>query len=131
MNTSPRTSPSSRRLTVERVPLVITTRSTSPRTVVITAVGEVDMASAPVLWKCLHEEIRPRGPDLVADLSEISFFSAAGLTTLAKARSGAAAAGIRFSVVAGPGAVSAMLRTTGMLSVIDLRTEHRDVPTWN
>ena len=136
MNTTFRSSQSSFRPTPWRLHhpavthLTVTTRAVPPRTVVVAAVGEVDMSSAPLLWKCLQERIRPLGPNLVADLTRVIFFSAAGLTVLATTRNGAGVAGIGFSVVANTGAVLAPLRITGMLSVIDVFSELDRVPTW-
>ncbi|MCP3805135.1 STAS domain-containing protein [Allokutzneria sp. A3M-2-11 16] len=106
----------------------MTSRAMPPRTVVVAAVGEVDMSSAPLLRTCLHEEIRPHGPNLVADLTGLVFFGAAGITVLAITLRHAGAAGIRFSVIASSETVVNPLRITGMLSVIDVYSELGRIP---
>ncbi len=100
--------------------LTVIAHRVSPRTTVLTARGEVDMSSAPLLRARLEEHIGDLGPDLVADLAGVSFLSAAGLAVLAAARDAASRAEIRFSVVACTRAVLRPLTITGLLAVLDV-----------
>jgi anti-anti-sigma factor len=69
---------------------------------VVTVRGEVDLLTAPRLAAVLTEEADGRTPVLVADLSEVDFFGAAGLEALSQAARRAGAAGVSFRLVVGP-----------------------------
>jgi anti-sigma B factor antagonist len=64
--------------------------------------GEVDLLTAPRLAAALIEQADGRAPVLVADLSEVDFFGAAGLDALAQAQQRAEAANVSLRLVAGP-----------------------------
>jgi anti-sigma B factor antagonist len=51
-------------------------------TVVCTAVGEVDLATGPLLWEPLQKVISDGPRHLVVDLSGVTFFSVAGVEVL-------------------------------------------------
>ena len=51
-------------------------------TVVLTAAGEIDMASAPDLQSAVEEALRAEPPVLVVDLTGVGFFGSAGLSVL-------------------------------------------------
>ncbi|WP_443216898.1 STAS domain-containing protein [Saccharothrix sp. ALI-22-I] len=81
---------------------------------VLTARGEVDMASAPYLRDRLQGEIHHAGPDLIANLNDVSFFGAAGLDVLADVREAASLAESGFCVVARTRKILMPLRVTGV-----------------
>lgn len=49
--------------------------------VVIAVLGEVDSRSGPVLHTRLQGHVRKAGPDLIVDLTAVSFLGIAGLAT--------------------------------------------------
>lgn len=73
-----------------------------PGVVVVAVRGEVDLLTAPRLAAAVTEQADGRAGVLVADLSEVAFFGAAGLEALAQAQQRAAAAGVSLRLVVGP-----------------------------
>jgi anti-anti-sigma factor len=100
--------------------LSVTADLVSPHTVVITARGDVDMATSPLLQARLHEWIRRPGPALVVDLTGVRFFGAAGVTVLVRAAESAKTAGVEFLVVAAGRVVLLPLRITGLRDALVL-----------
>ena len=100
--------------------LNVTADPISPHTVVITAHGEVDMATSPLLQAHLHEWIHRPGPALIVDLTGVRFFGAAGVTALVRAAASARTAGVDFLVVAAGRAVLLPLRITGLRDALVL-----------
>lgn len=98
----------------------ITVRPAPPGTVVLAVRGEVDLCTSPLLRDRLLEHLRPACPRLVVDLTEVSFFGAAGLTVLVTVRKAAEAAGIRMCLVARTRAVLQPLTLTGLADVFDI-----------
>jgi anti-sigma B factor antagonist len=92
--------------------------------VVITVLGEIDLRSGPVLHTRLREHVRQAGPDLVVDLTAVSFFGISGLATLMAAWEATVTAGVEFVVVARTRAVLRPLRLTGLDRKFEV------VPTW-
>ena len=75
----------------------------------VIAVGEVDLATAPVLEDCLLELAEVGFEWLVLDLDRISFMDCAGLRLLVGAWSRAARSGARLDVVHAHGQVGRLL----------------------
>ncbi|MEO6086354.1 MAG: STAS domain-containing protein [Umezawaea sp.] len=100
--------------------LSVTADLSDTRTVVITARGEVDRETSPLLQTRLCEWIRRSGPDLVVDLLDVRHFGAAGITVLLRAAASAETAGVEFLVVATGRAVLMPLRVTGLLDAFGL-----------
>jgi anti-anti-sigma factor len=82
--------------------------------VVIAVLGEVDLRSGPLLHTRLHEHVRMAGPDLIVDLTAVSFLGIAGLATLMAAWEATVTAEVEFVVVARTRAVLRPLRLTGL-----------------
>lgn len=82
--------------------------------VVVAVFGEVDARSGPVLHTRLQEHVRKAGPDLVVDLTAVSFLSIAGLATLMAVWEATVTAEVEFVVVARTRAVLRPLRLTGL-----------------
>jgi len=99
--------------------LSVTTHRAGP-VVVVSAHGDVDAATALPLRDHLRDLVRPHGPDLVLDLTAVTFFGGAGLTVLTDVRAAAHRAGIGFRVLASTRAVLVPLRVTGMDTVLDV-----------
>lgn len=91
-----------------------------PDAVVLAVRGEVDSCTSPLLRDRLLEHVRPACPQLVVDLTEVSFFGAAGLTVLVMAREAAEAAAVRLCLVAGTRVVLRPLMITGLDEVFDI-----------
>ena len=72
--------------------------------ILVHAVGEVDLATAPLLNQALSEaSAAPGARSVVVNLTKVDFFSAAGLTTLLTATRHGDDAGIPVVVVTHPG----------------------------
>src|SRR5205807_4100224 len=80
---------------------------------VITAAGEVDIATAPQLGHHLAALARSGRP-VIADLDQVSFIDAAGLRVLAAAARQAGAAGGSLHVVSGRYQVRRVFTLTGL-----------------
>lgn len=101
--------------------LTVTAHPIIPPGVVVIAVrGEVDLFTHPLLKAGLLAHLRHAGPPLVIDLTEVSFFSAAGLTVLLAAREAAVAVGIRLCVVAHTRTVLLPLMVSELDQVFDI-----------
>ncbi|MGW5051633.1 STAS domain-containing protein [Actinokineospora sp. NPDC004072] len=91
--------------------------------VVVTAEGEVDLATAPQLAAALALAAEDTDHLLVADLSKLRFLGSAGLAVLVTAGSETATTGRSLVVVAGPDCVARRaLELTGLdrvLTVVD------------
>ncbi len=97
--------------------------SIAATTCTITVVGEVDSLTAPFLRECLLDLLdRPDpGGDVVVDLSQVTFLSAAGLTALAIAYRTACSAGRVLRIRCGTArAVLRPLEITGLRSVFTI-----------
>ncbi len=82
--------------------------------VVIEVLGDVDLHSGPVLHTRLQKHVRQAGPDLIVDLTAVSFLGIAGLATLMAVWEATVTAEIEFIVVARTRAVLRPLRLTGL-----------------
>lgn len=98
----------------------VTDHSNGPGSVVITVYGEVDLLSGPLLHDRLQEHIHHAGPDLVVDLTAVSYFGSSGLTTLMAAWNATVIAGVAFRVVARTRTVLHPLRITGVDRIVDV-----------
>ena len=98
--------------------LVTVTVSTSDTVVRVTAAGEIDSTSAPVLRE--HRDIVLDGgaPEFVIDLVQVSFLDSAGLCVLAAAHRRAGERGVRMRVLASSRAVIRPLQITGLWSLL-------------
>jgi len=91
-----------------------------PCAVVLAVCGEVDSCTSQLLRDRLLEHLRPTCRQLVVDLTEVSFFGAAGLTVLLAVREAAETAGIRMCLVARTHVVLRPLAITGLDDVFDV-----------
>ncbi|MET1075699.1 MAG: STAS domain-containing protein [Umezawaea sp.] len=108
--------------------LRVDVRLAQPGTVVLTAVGGIDLSSAPHLLDRLREELHHAGPDLVLDLSGVTFFGATALAVLAEFSAATRAAGVEFRVVAHTHAVLKLLAITGMTTMFGVHPDLDSAP---
>lgn len=80
---------------------------------VVSVTGEVDLATAPSLRRAF-EDAGDSSDAVLADLSGVSFMDSTGLRVLIAAHQGLEAAGGKFAVVPGDGAVARLLDITGV-----------------
>ena len=96
--------------------LVTVTVSRSETAACVTAAGEVDSTSAPVLREQIDAVIDNGAPEFVVDLVQVTFLDSAGLCVLAAAHRRAGDRGIRMRVLASSRAVIRPLQITGLWS---------------
>lgn len=89
--------------------------------VVVTVVGEIDLATSPDLARHLdHALARPGCRRVVIDMAGVGFLGARGIDVLEVVDARARALGTTVVLVAGPPAVTRALRLTGTSSRIDI-----------
>lgn len=87
-------------------------------TVRLSAAGEVDSSSAPVLRSEIDSVLNRPVEQIVLDLDEVSFLDSAGLSTLASAHRRAAERGVRLRVLASGRAVIRPMQITGLWDLL-------------
>jgi anti-sigma B factor antagonist len=92
----------------------------------VTAAGEIDSTSAPVLRGHLDSILETAAGEIVVDLVAVTFLDSAGLCVLAAAHRRAVTQGVRLQVVAASRAVIRPLQITGLWSLLDARQVERD-----
>ncbi len=106
---------------VDRAPVDLTLDCTEHAgDVVVTVVGEIDLATSSDLARHLdHALSRPGCHRLIIDLAGVGFLGARGIGVLDVIHARARASGTTVVLVAGPPAVTRVLRLTGTSSRID------------
>jgi anti-sigma B factor antagonist len=94
------------------------TVSSADSVVRVTAVGEVDSSSAPLLRAELETALDGQLRELVVDLDGVTFLDSAGLSVLAAAHRGALARDVRLRVLASGRAVIRPLQITGLWDLL-------------
>ena len=89
------------------------------RTVVLTALGDLDMLTAPTLADAISAAVRRRPEALIVDLSAVDFLASAGMNVLVNAQEDLAPA-VRFGVVADGPATSRPLKVIGIDTIVAL-----------
>lgn len=93
-----------------------------PGVLVLSPVGEVDVASADVLRHAARNAVAAAPRCLVVDLAGLTFCGSTGLVVLMDVRRDAEAAGVRFGIADGPPIVRRVLEITQLGPVL----RHRD-----
>lgn len=75
--------------------------------------GEIDMATAPVLEGCLQEVESNGGTAIVVDLEQVTFMDCSGLRPFLEAAQRASRSGRTFAITRAPAAVRRVLQITG------------------
>jgi anti-sigma B factor antagonist len=104
---------------------LLTIRVTVAPSAVVTAAGEVDSCSAPLLAAALQaaaDQARA-GTEILADLSAVTFLDSAGVHVLADAHRRVTAAGGRLTVLAVGQAVRRPLQLTGLAGALGVEPD--------
>jgi anti-sigma B factor antagonist len=99
----------------------------SDSVVCVTAVGEIDSTSAPVLRQKLDAVLEGGLRELTVDLGRVTFLDSAGLCVLAATHRRAVRQDVRMRVLASSRAVIRPLQITGLWEL--LKAEHGDDAT--
>jgi anti-sigma B factor antagonist len=86
--------------------------------VVVTAAGEIDSTTAPVLRQHLDTLLDDDVRELIIDLGQVSFLDSAGLCVLANAHRRAVRQDVRMRVLASSRAVVRPLQITGLWDLL-------------
>jgi len=92
--------------------------SLTGRGAVVTAAGEIDSTSAPVLRDRLESLLDEEVAEVTVDLTGVSFLDSAGLCVLAAAHRMAAERDVAFRVLASSRAVIRPLQITGLWNLL-------------
>ncbi|OLF06587.1 hypothetical protein BLA60_31890 [Actinophytocola xinjiangensis] len=106
--------------------MTVTARPTPSGAVVVTACGEVDYRTGPLLQDVGLANLTPAGPPLVIDLTGVTFLGAAGLSVLDILGRAATAANVRLSLVAHARVVLRPLTLTGLDREFDIHSALAD-----
>jgi stage II sporulation protein AA (anti-sigma F factor antagonist) len=109
----------------ERVPVAprldllrVEVSESQPGVLVLSPVGEVDVATADVLRHAARDAVAATPRCLVVDLTGLTFCGSTGLVVLMDARRDAEAAGVRFGTADGPPIVRRVLEITQLGPVL-------------
>ena len=97
-------------------------------TVLVTAAGEIDSTSSPVLRQRLDDLLDGEARELTVDLGGVTFLDSAGLCVLASAHRRAVRQGVRMRVLASSRAVIRPLEITGLWQLLDAEKVEADAP---
>lgn len=89
--------------------------------VVVTVLGEVDMASGPLLWSCLAEAIPDAARRLVIDLSGTTFIDSTGMALFIRAREHLRHRGAELILRTPQASARKLLAITGLDTVITIQ----------
>ncbi|WP_424186939.1 STAS domain-containing protein [Actinokineospora sp. G85] len=103
--------------------LTVTAHPHPTGALVVTACGEVDLTTSPLLRAALLDHLRPGPAQLIVDLTGVRLLDATGLAVLLVARKAAAAAGTRLSVVGDARPVLLPLAVTGLDDVFEVHPD--------
>ncbi len=101
---------------------------TSGPVVVVTAAGEVDSTSSPVLRQRLDDLLDGQVRELCVDLVGVTFLDSAGLCVLAAAHRRAVRQGVRMRVLASSRAVIRPLEITGLWQLLEAEQVEAGAP---
>ena len=85
--------------------------------VTVSAAGEVDTFTAPMLQAALEIQLERQPPELVLDLRGVRFLGSAGLALLVETQKAADARDIRLLLIATTRPVTRPLQVTGLLDI--------------
>jgi anti-sigma B factor antagonist len=87
---------------------------------VVAVRGEIDVYSAPALKEALAGPLEAERPALVVDLTGVEFLDSTGLGTLVAARTDAADAGGRLTIVCDRDRILKLFRITGLDGIFEI-----------
>ena len=88
--------------------------------VIVTVLGEIDMASGPLLWECLARTIPDAERRLVIDLAGTTFIDSTGLALFARAHQRLRRGGAELMLRAPNSSARLVLHITGLDQVITI-----------
>ena len=95
---------------------------------VVTAVGDIDLASAPILQA---EVEKHHGSDVIIDLTRVDFIDSAGLVVLIKQQERIRTSGAELTLAVRPGPVTRLLELTGLAKAFpSITSEKPDSPSF-
>jgi anti-anti-sigma factor len=77
--------------------------------------GELDLATAPIMWSRLEETCSEAAQHLTLDLTNLAFMDSSGIYTVLRADALCRSRRLAFSVVAGNGPVRRLFEVVGLL----------------
>ena len=89
--------------------------------VVVTVLGEIDIATGPLLWECLADAIPDAGRQLVIDLSGTTFIDSTGIAVFAQAHKQLRHRGAHLILRAPQASARKVLSITGLDTVIAIQ----------
>ena len=103
------------------------TRQTSERFPVLSVNGEVDLSTAPKLREMLEDLTRESHPDVVVDLSDVTFVDSVGYSVLVAAAMNTHALGENFWLVVDNPHLIKMIDQLGLTDVLGVIGERAEV----
>lgn len=88
-------------------------------TIVVTAHGEIDIATAAEVSGRLREVMEAGFQRVVLDLREVSFIDSSGLRAVIEARAASQETEVEFALVPGPEAVQRLFEVTGTKAILN------------
>ncbi len=101
--------------------LSVSTRVEQDGAVTVSATGDIDAYTAPLLRSALDSQLKLGRPQLVIDLSGVQFLGSAGLAALVETQKGANARGIPLQLIATTRAVTRALEVTGLIELFAIQ----------
>ncbi|MGW4526872.1 STAS domain-containing protein [Amycolatopsis sp. NPDC004378] len=117
-------------MTDERAPTLTIRVHAVPEAVVVAAVGDLDLGTAPTLRGRARAVLADRPGALVVDLGGIGFCGSAGLQVLVELATETAADGVPFAVVADRYPVLRALQLTRLDSVLEVHATVEAARGW-
>lgn len=98
----------------------LVTLSPSGQVAAVTPVGDIDMASAPVLRKALQEASSSGAPLVILDMAGVTFADSTALGVMLASHKQLTSEGCRLQTVNVPPVLAKALRVTGLLAVLEV-----------
>ncbi len=95
--------------------LSLSTSADQDGAVTVSATGDIDAYTAPLLRTVVEAQLRRGRPKLILDLSGVQFLGSAGLAALVEIQKLATAQGIDLRLIASTRAVTRALEVTGLV----------------
>lgn len=105
--------------------LALSTRADEDGGVTVSATGDIDAYTAPLLMTGLDSQLQRGRPRLVVDLSGVQFLGSAGMAALVETQKSADARGIDLRLIATTRAVLRALEVTGLAQLFAVSGEGR------
>ncbi len=111
----------------DEVALAVTITRDDRGRYVLRAVGEIDLATVPMLRETIRQLMSTADGAVMIDLSGVTFMDCQGVTALVEAAGRARVQGIQLCAVASP-RIARLIRLTGLFAELDVYERLDDVP---